>query len=194
MLAYDAYRLHVALRSHFTNKHYDYFKYGGQIRVSVKQFEQRNDQYFYTKLAKVRDLREFLVANMMYGDPGTWVGDLVNNEQSMRYFREFIKVRDSFAYSFTQELESLDDDVRKNFTIVDGQHPLMLQLLLRNQMHPETFVVLDSFWKIIPKWNREIADPVVWPSLSFKLERYRPFVQYDREKFMQIALARFRGA
>lgn len=194
MQAFDAYKLYLALKSHFTSKSYDYFKYRGAISANARSFEKRHDRYQFTKLAKQKDLANFLTANMVYGSADTWVGDLVGNDSSVLLYKEFLKVRDSLAYVFTQDLEKLDDDVFKNITVNEGQHPLLLKLVLQKEIHIETFIILNDLWSFTKKWNREIADSVIWPDFFLKCKKYRPFILYDREKFMQIALQRFKAA
>lgn len=192
MQAFDAYKLYLALKSHFTSKSYDFFKYNGAVKASASAFEKRRDKYQFNKLAKHKDLVNFLTANMVYGNANAWVGDLLGNESSAMLYREFLKVRDSLAYVFTQDLEKLDDDVFANFTVVDGQHPPLLKLALRKEIHIETFIILNDFWQFTKKWNSEIIDDVIWPDFFMKCKKYRPFISYDKEKFMQIALNRFK--
>lgn len=192
MQAFDAYKTYLALKSHFTSKSYDFFKYNGAVKASAQAFEKRHDKYQFSKLAKHKDLVNFLAANMAYGDATVWVGDLVGTEQSAKHYRDFLKVRDSLAYVFTQDIEKLDDDVYKNFTVVGGQHPPLLKLALRHDVTMETFIILNDFWRFAKTWNCEIIDDVIWPDFFMKCQKYRPFISYDREKFMQIALDRFR--
>jgi hypothetical protein len=36
------------------------------------------------------------------------------------------------------------------------------------------------------KWNTQIYDDIVWPDWRRKIEKYRPFVNYDKTKFLHI--------
>ena len=193
MEAYDAYKMYLAVKRHFTTDSYDFFKYNGAVRASAASFEKRRDKYFFTKLAKQKDLLNFLAANMAYGDPKTWVGDIVGDERAVANYRKFVKVRDSLAYTFEMDLEKLDDDIATNITVVDGQHPPLLRLALREEIHIETFIILNDFWRFVKTWKVEITDEVIWPEYLAKCKKFRSFMSYDREKMMQIALDRFRN-
>jgi hypothetical protein len=59
----------------------------------MKTFEKRNDKYFFHKLSKRRDVVDYLVANFLYNDSPTWIGDFINNEQSDRQYLKLVKVQ-----------------------------------------------------------------------------------------------------
>ena len=110
MEAFQAYKTYVAIKNHFTSKSYDFFKYGGRTKASRTTFEKRNDKYFFHKLSKRRDVVDYLVANFIYNDSTTWVGDFINNEQSDKHYLRLVKVRESLSYIFSQDLDRLDAD------------------------------------------------------------------------------------
>ena len=65
---YDAYVKYLALKSHFSQKNYDYIKYNGKVKAWRTTFETRKDKYFFYKLSKMKDPVEFLIANFIDND------------------------------------------------------------------------------------------------------------------------------
>ena len=191
MDAFEAYKLYVALKSHFTSKTYDYFKYNGAVKVSRDKFEVRNDKYFFQKLSKRKDLADFLVALFTYGQKDAWIGDVVRNEQTEKHYLEWQKVRQSLTYVFMSDLEKFNDDLVSSFVVEDGQHPHALRLLLQKQIHIETFIIMNDLLRFVPTWNKNIADKVVWPDIRMKCRKYHPFMEYDRDKLKKIVVDRF---
>ncbi|MFZ4600148.1 MAG: hypothetical protein ACOYNN_16025 [Terrimicrobiaceae bacterium] len=190
MDAFEAYKLYLALKNHFTSKTYDYFKYGGRTKASRTTFEKRSDKYFFHKLSKRKDPVEFLVSNFVYsGD--NWIGDLVHNTESERLYKQFLKVKESLSYTFSNDLDKLESEFDSNFLVVDGQHPLLLKLLLRNEITIETFVILDELVSFSRKWSRRIEETVVWPQVNLKCKKYRQFLEFDRDKMKKIVLDKF---
>jgi len=190
MDAFDAYKLYLSLKSHFNNKTYDYFKYGGRTRASRTTFDKRPDKYFFHKLSKRKDILEFLVSNFVYSSD-KWVGDLVQNSESEKNLRQYQKYRESITYIFSNDLDKLDSSFDSNFVVVDGQHPELLKKVLRGTINIETFIILDDLIGFMSKWNRRIEDNVVWPQLYLKCKKYRPFLEFDRERLKKIVLDKF---
>lgn len=181
MQPFDAYKTYLAIKRHFTTKSYDYFKYNGIVKVGAKSFEQRRDRYQFSKLAKHKDVVGFLTANLVYGKQDAWIGDMIG-ETGDKLYAQYIRVRDSLTYMFEQDLHKLADTVQENIEVVDGQHPLLLKLALRNEINIETFIILNDIWMFTKSWNASIMDPVIWPDFYTKCKKYRPFLNYNLEK------------
>ena len=86
MDAIDAYKVHTAIKNHFSLDSYDYFKYNKKINVSYESFLKRKDKIFFAKLGKRKDayLEDFLVANFLH-DTKMWVGELLSEDCEERY-------------------------------------------------------------------------------------------------------------
>ena len=188
---FQAYKTYVAIKNHFTSKSYDFFKYGGRTKASRATFEKRNDKYFFHKLSKRKDVVDYLVANFIYNDNTTWVGDFINNEQSDKHYLRLVKVRESLSYIFSQDLDRLEPSFDLNFQVQEGQHPLVLRKYLQQEINLETLIILDDLVSFMRKWNRRIQDPIVWPQVYMRCKKYRPFFEYDKEKMKKIVLDKF---
>ena len=51
MDAFDAYKVYIALKSHF-NSDYDFNKYNGKTSVSLDSFLKRGDRHFFGKVGR----------------------------------------------------------------------------------------------------------------------------------------------
>lgn len=191
MDGFDAYKTYLALKSHFSSKHYDYFRYNGAVRAKRASYEKRNDKYFFQKLAKQKDLVQFLVALFVYGKPEMWVGDIVRNEESEQMYLKWQKVNQSLTYVFKEDLCKLNDNFVSNFLPQDGQHPPLLKMLLRDEIHIETFIILNDVIRFSPMWNKRIKDKFVWPDVRQKCKKYQPFMEYDKEKYKKLVVDHF---
>lgn len=188
---FDAYKQYLALKSHFSTKTYDYFKYGTAVKAKRESFETRKDKYFFYKLSKRKDLLDFLVAMFVYGKKDMWIGDVLRNEETEQLYKKWQTVKQSLTYVFMNDLEKLNSDLISSFIVQDGQHPHALKLLLRDEIHLETFIILNDIMRFTPSWNREIADQIIWPEVRQKCKKYHPFMEYDKEKCKNILVDKF---
>ena len=50
MNGYEAYRLYLAVKLHFSTENYDFFKHNAKVNASIGSFTKRNDRYFFHRL------------------------------------------------------------------------------------------------------------------------------------------------
>jgi hypothetical protein len=50
----------------------------------------------------------------------------------------------------------------------------------------ETVCILNDIMNFLPMWSKKITDDVVWPTYKRKIEKYTPFIHYDKQKFKNI--------
>lgn len=187
---FEAYTTYLALKNHFNKPSYDFFKYGGKGKFSPTSFEVRKDKFFFHKLAKHKDVANFIVANMIEkGD--LWVGDLVNDDDANNIYNEWLKRQQSLSYVFKNQLEKLDDDLNKNILVEDGQHPHLLNLYKKKIISDETLIVLNSILGFFKYWDKNISEEVIWPRIKIKLMKYEPFISFDKNKMKVILRERF---
>ena len=186
---FEVYKTYLAVKNHFTQKSYDYFKYQGKVNVSQSSFETRKDKYHFFKLSNQKELEGYLVSNFIERDI-KWVGDLLI-EDAVTTFNAWNKRQQSLSYIFQQELNNLESDFQNNLIVKDGQHPHLLKLYRQGIVSIETMVILNSLVNFFPYWNREITDTVLWPELYNKIQKYKPFVDFDFEKCKKILNSAF---
>ena len=115
---------------------------------------------------------------MNYGD--SLVGTFLQKTQQQR------KRKDSFTYWFKEDINRFrmlivdEDNMPSNgFIVINGQHPKILKLCIGNKIGYETLLVMDYHMGFMKDWDKQITDKVVWPELSKKLKKYKPFVGFN---------------
>lgn len=191
MNGFETYKMYVALKNHFTSATYDYFKYGGKTRASIKTYEVRKDKYFFEKLGRKRNVQDFILANIVESGPGVWVGDLASEQQAEETYRKWAKRQQSFTYMFADDISKLELPYDQNIIVTDGQHPPLLRQVIHKDISVETMIVLNDMCSFTRHWNKKIEDPIIWPSLYQKCKKYKPFLKYDKDKLKQIVLEKF---
>ena len=190
MSAFECYKEYVALKNHFTKPSYDYFKYNGKSRLNIKSFESRNDKLFFMKVAKHSDPKNLILANLLE-DSKLWIKDIAYNESASKVYMDWAKRQQSLMYLFKEELSKLKEDFDSNFKVEDHTHPYVVKLFLRKDISLETLVLLVDLVKCSAYWSKRFEyDPTIEDVLN-KIMKYRPFIQYDREKVKNIVLDKF---
>ncbi len=186
--AYEMYIYYLALKRHFTSS-YDYHKYNGKINASITSFETRKDKFFFYKLSKRSDAKDFILANMV-NDPKIWIGDIVG-EEGEKIFTEWTKKQQSLSYVFKTELGKLDEDFDSNLITKDGQHPKLLRLHTSGNISQETLIIIDDLTNVFSYWSKKVLDKIIFPDILNRCNKYKPFLNYDKTKMKNILVAQF---
>ena len=187
MQPFDAYSMYNALKLHFEQDSYDAVKYNFKSNVSPKSFFARKDKYFFAKLAKTYDdkLLQYYIANFKNGI--SYVGDMLN-EGGETNFKQHMKVRESIHREFQKDINSLIDmDIQFDDLFMTKQtHPLIVKLLMREEISLETVVILDSILGFMKREGSKITETIIWPDISRKITKYKPFVNFNKDKCVSI--------
>ena len=190
MSAFECYKQYNALKLHFTKPDYDYFKYNGKARANATTFEAHKDKLFFMKIAKHENPVSYIVSNLIENNK-LWVRDLAYNKEAEERYKDWQKRTQSLTYVFTQDLSKLKEDFDSNFKSKDNKHPYVIRLYLQKQISLETLVMLVDLVKCVKYWSKKHEyDPVI-EELLMKIQKYRPFLQYDKEKVKKIVLDKF---
>ena len=186
--AFDIYVYYLALKRHFTSN-YDFFKYNGKVKANAMSFENRKDKFFFYKLSKKKEAKDIILANML-ANPNAWAGELLDDKAESIY-KEWIKRKQSLTYQFKSDIINLDDDFNDNFVVHDGQHPRLLKLYMMNDISLETLVMICDITNCIGHWEKNISDTIVFPDINKLVRKYRPFLDYDKQKTRKILLDKY---
>ena len=191
MTGYETFSLYQALKLHFTQESYDFFKYNGKTNVSVTTFENRKDKYHFYKLsrrlAQKEDMIDFIVANLVE-DEKTWVGSLLMQESEVNY-RKHQKVIQSMSYTFENDCKLIFGDCILNpnqVLMTDGDYPVLLKKGLQKLVNIESVCLLNNMLGFVPMWSKKIADTIHWPNYRMKLLKYSAFIPKDDVKYKLI--------
>ena len=184
---FDVYKTYLAVKLHFTTDTYDYYKYGGKVNTKLDTFTKRKDRYFFHKLSTryaETDILDFFVANFL-SDSKRWIGNLLANDGRDVYL-DYKKRKEAFAYHFKQDCGNIASDFsRRNISFDDGfipirgQHPRLLRLLIQRKISYQTTIVLNHYLGFTKNWDKEITEKIVWPEISLKVTRLKPFINFN---------------
>ena len=184
---FDVFKTYLAIKLHFTSDSYDYFKYEGKINCKLDTFTKRNDRYFFHKLStkyKQDEIIDFFVSNFL-SDDKKWIGNLLQNDGKDVYL-DFKKRKESFNYFFRSDCNNVLNDFSSRglsfdtgFTCINGQHPRVLRLLIQKKISYQTAIVLDYYLTFIKNWDKKIEEKIVWPNISNKIIKLKPFIRFN---------------
>jgi hypothetical protein len=193
MTPYEVYKEYLALRNHFNNASYDYFKYLKKSSAKADSFNKRKDKFFFEKVAKHKDPHNFILANFVH-NPKSWIRDMAYSEDAERIYQEWLKRKESLTYVVKNDLEKLQFPFDSNFIIKNNQHSYVLSLYLGGRINIETICVLSNIVDCIPYWDKQMKDDFVWQQTRTLIKKYTPFIRYDSAKMKEILLDFFSDA
>jgi hypothetical protein len=187
---FDVYKTYLSIKNHFTKEKYDYFKYCGQSRASIDSFHKRKDRYFFEKLSRQKtddEIKFYFVASFIEStDPQSlWIGEIISSGE--KNYAEWLKRYQSLTYLFKTESQVFisRENLDYLFECKPNKHPEILKKYLQNAITLETIVILDSILGYVSKFDKKLLDPV-WETVSFKIKKYKPFLNIDEAKFTKI--------
>ena len=189
MSPYQVYCEYLALKSHFSNPKYDYFKYNKKVRASVTSFNRRADKYWFEKTSrkyKDEEIVNFLVANFVESTSVNqiWIGEIINSGE--RTYAEWMRRQQSLTYLFKEQSNELfsENELESLFNCSKG-HPLLLKKFLSGSISLETFVIYNKIFHFSKDFDKNLDDPV-WETVSLKLKKYDPFINIDVFQYKKI--------
>ena len=184
---FESYKLYNALKLHFEQESYDAIKYNFKTNIKPQSFFARKDKYFFAKLAKTYDdkLLQYYIANFKNGV--SYVGDMLN-EGGESNFKEHMKVRESIHREFQKDINTLIDMDKEfdSFFEAKQTHPLIIKLLMREEINLETVAILDSILGFMDREGSKITETIIWPDIYRKVMKYKPFVDFNKAKCIDI--------
>lgn len=192
MSAFECYKEYLALKNHFSKQDYDYFKYNGKLKANPDSFNSRKDKIFFQKLAKHPDVHNFLVANLSKNEKA-WIKELAYSEDAEKTYKEWLKKTQSLTYLIKNEIKELAPTFDVNFVVYkDTPHPYLLKMYLGGYVSLETMCVLLDLTKAKKHWDSKMEYDPVYQDVKLKIEKYTPFIKYDKEKVKNIVIDYFK--
>ena len=179
---YEAYKKYLALKLHFTRDDYDFFKFNGQTKASYETFIQRNDKYFFVKAARKYgdSVVDFFVSNFI-SSKSPYIKDF-NNDAYLDRQKRIDGISYYFETDMAQLLRKSQGDFNKIFKINRGQHPILVKTYLAKRVSLETLCILNDLLNYTKNFSKEIKEDIIWPTLRRKIEKYGPFLTYNKER------------
>jgi hypothetical protein len=93
---------------------------------------------------------------------------------------------DGLTYYFERDIEQLLRKSEKNFNKIfkvnRGQHPILVKTYLAKRVSLETLCILNDLLSYTKNFSKEIKEDIIWPTLRRKIEKYGPFLTYNKER------------
>ena len=186
---FETYQTYLSMKSHFTNRKYDFFKYGGKSRATMSSFNKRKDKYWFEKTSRKysdEQVLDFLLANFVNANnpQNLWIGEIINSGE--RTYAEWMRHKQSLTYIFKEQSEKLllETELGKLFSCSKG-HPLILKKYLGGEVSLETFVILEKIFSFVKDFDKKLSDPV-WETVSLKIKKYIPFININVFQYKKI--------
>jgi hypothetical protein len=181
-----AYETYVALKLHFNNDSYDYFKYAGKVTVSRESYESRNDKLLFNRACKLYSKDEYvklLVSNFIC-DPDTWIGDIISDLGKQRLL-DWKKIIQSIKYTFKQDLIYIDEylidhDITFNDLFKKNRpYPLIVTFCIHKNISLESFVIMNLILNFVPRVDKLIDERILWNKYKLLSKKYVQFIVSD---------------
>ena len=189
MNGFEAYKIYLAVKLHFTSKarSYDFHRHLGKTTARLETFTKRRDRYFFHKLSKSYNsntIVDYFVSNFVT-NTNLWVGDIIGKTGDDNY-KQWSKKIEALHYYYEQDIDYiLEQDYKFDdlFKSVNGQHPPILKMFLSKRINFETVLILDEILSFTKQLNKNINEKVLWPKLYDRMIRYRAFLNYNLTKY-----------
>ncbi len=189
MNSFQVYSTYVALKTHFSRKTYDYFKYQGSVKTTEKAYSKRPDKYFFEKISNKYTSKdqviEYFVSNFLVNSNFHIIQ--MNNENYLNWQKKM----QSFTYLFSTDIDViLDrcDTINDCMQCKNSSHSDILKLFLGGRIMMETLLMLNRLTGFIDRYDKLLEDDIIWKQLSFTLKKYDPFISGDPNQVKEIIL------
>ena len=180
---FETYQTYLSMKSHFTNRKYDFFKYGGKSRATMTSFNKRKDKYWFEKTSRKysdQQILDFLLSNFVTTDnpQNLWIGEIINSGE--RNYAEWMRRQQSLTYLFKEQLGELlsNKNLNEVFDCSNRKHPIVLKRYLGGEISLETLMILEKVFSFAKNFDKKLDDPV-WETVSLKLKKYNPFLNVN---------------
>jgi len=176
---FETYQHYLSLKSHFTNRNYDYFKYNKKVRATLTSFNRRKDKYFFERTSRKlsdKEIVDFLVSNFVASDnpQNVWIGEIINSGE--RTYQEWMKRQQSLTYLFKEQSNELFSQTKLEDALKCSKgHPPILKSFLGGKICLETLVIYERIFQFSKRFDQKLLDPV-WETVSLKIKKYSPFL------------------
>lgn len=193
---YDVYKYYMSLKLHFESDTYDALKYNYKTSAKPQAFFKRRDKYHFAKLGRkyesVNELVNFFIAQFTHSIDNKWIGNMLNDEEAYKQWQRRIQ---SLSYTFETDINSLAEEVDSFddlFEITDeSPYPVVVNAYMQETISLETVVILESLTGFLSVADKKVTDTIVWPEISKRIRKYKPFLNFNDLKIKNIVFRVF---
>jgi hypothetical protein len=132
----------------------------------------------------LEELKNYYIANFLEADV-RWVG-AISGDDGEQCYKKWQKKIQSLTYQYEQDIIHLFESSSNFLAVENGNYPFLLTAMMQGDVMIETVAILNDIMGFFPMWEKKITDDVIWPNWKMKIEKYTPFLVYDKDKFKQM--------
>ena len=188
MTGYDAYKIYLGFKLHFTSERYDLSTNDGRVRYNRESYNKRQDSHFFDRIARVYNTHELKGLFISHFVSDSQFNDLYS-EEAKETFVGWKKRIQSMTYNFEKELDVLLERVGnfdELFKVEDGKEPIIVQTLYHSDISIETFIILDGVLGFIEHIDKLIDDDIIWPRWKIRCSNYSRLLEVDVNKYKKL--------
>jgi hypothetical protein len=157
---YDTYCTYLAVKNHFTQEKYDFFKY----------------------------MVDVIVSNMLADN--TYVDRYIHEEGRIQFqkYRK-IKESLTYTFTSDIERALLiNDDIKYLFKPGSNGYPEVMNLYMQHVVTLQTIVILEHFVQFLSKYEAKLKGDFIWDKFLMKVRKFSPFLirGIDQKKYAEI--------
>lgn len=181
--AFESYKLHTALKLHFTTPKYDFVKFKGKVKADARKFDQKRDRFFYYKVwaRYKKELKDFYIAVFSAGE-SHWIGDLLSDKYD-KIYNDWLKRNQALTQHFRNDVEVICDfmdekDLSFKDLLLGGDDlPVIVRLYQQDFICLETVVIINRLTKMTDKCH---STHPFWDDAKLLLTKYQSFVKVSK--------------
>jgi len=188
MTGYDAYKIYLGFKLHFTSERYDLPTNDGRVRYNRESYNKRQDSHFFDRIARVYNTYELKGLFISHFVSDSQFNDLYS-EEAKETFVGWKKRIQSMTYNFEKELDVLLERVGNFddlFKVDDGDVPEIVTALYHSDISLETFIIMDKILGFIEHIDKKIDDGIVWPIWKKRCDKYSRLLEVDSNKYKKL--------
>lgn len=187
MSPFQVYCEYLALKSHFSNSKYDYFRYNKKVKATIDSFNRRKDKYYFERISRKyqdKEIVNFLLSNFISSNDNVWIGEII--KEGDEKYKDWKKRVQSLSYIFKEQSEKLFEEYKLNevFDCSKG-HPVLLKKYLKNELSLETLVIYNQIFDYVKNFDKKLIDPI-WEMTSKRIKKYTPFLDLNINQYKKV--------
>ena len=120
-----------------------------------------------------------------------YVGDMMDIEGQQNYTKHK-KIHESLTREFEKDINTMTGQF-DDLLVVNNINtpPKIIEMWMEEEVSLETVVILNSLTDFVYWEGKKITETLFWPDVSRKIIKYSPFVNFSKEKCLDIIKKRF---
>lgn len=189
----DVYKTYIAIKLHFEkDKNFDYKVYNGNVKITNRGFERRNDFFYFLKISKkfnsLKEIEELFISNYIYNDSYNIID--LNSSEALSIYRKWKGKIDSFSKYFEEDMKIILSKEKKfsdMFFIPEKDYPKIIKYVLQKDIYLETLII---FYYMFPNKFKNFEkkyDDLIWNNFWKKFQRYAILMnRFDNKNWIEL--------